>query len=1195
MIRAYGVVLAMIASTIRRIEFSGFVRTLFTTVVFGLMLAAISAEAIGQMAQPGDTTKSSDRQESSRTSILNVPTFIIVDDPNRVGDLFQKLDRPEFQLIRPDKVNAENGLSQNSDTFVKSVSIRGKTTGSIADLTIVMEIQQSRQGSVWTPIGLDGLVLRSIRSGDQPVAAMMARPGGPWQIRTDTAGTHKIEIELGTEIAAERSTRRLIMSIPEAASTDLAIEVPEQVLFATTNARDSLQTRFDAARNVYLITGLLTPRARLELRWMGQSLIRTDDRIRLECRGQVAIRMDLEAVSTRQYWQIRPLTGFPATLSFEMPESETLVDIFVDGQATRPRFEKTGMGSVVVSIDNPGMIKGPNSDPITVELSSRLIYPAGPGVTQNDSREIPWRAPRWNSGEIVTGIVALEMPDRWVHTADRQSAFEPVDTRDLSDRLKKTTNQVAFRFSGAESTQTFRIRRRKPPLFTDVRTIGIVRRAQTEYVSDIMIQGEIDPLRDYEIELDRAARPLFVGPRDIWERYEFVGDSGNGERKLRRLKLTPNRNLKPETPASLRIRYLRRSDEPESFSVSLPRFVESTGESYRTWLLPEPSIEIEPIDSTQPVRRQIPPQDSAQFTNLLEQSLSDEDKWIKPRNATDLNCVFFRFANIGERDFAFRKIVRPPSLDYVHQLVLRPTTESIGIRHIFECVVEKGLFDRVVVTPAKENPIRNLRYTLSHDGTNQTGNVIIQNGSFEIPLPAESSRRFTLTLEAIQSWSNRKNPTDKADQSDNNDAIRFEAAHFDFSIEDGARLQRGISVEDTSDFVARISDDSKSWANDSLIDSSATSGKVRSWTAADAKTPWPEVKVMPLATRSENPQVNPIRSIDALLRPGTSPLLTVSYVIEPGTRELRLEHSPEWSAEFAEFQGIPLDVAETGKSWSILLPSSFTNGTLNLRCRSRIPVGRISLPIPTMSPTNSAIKTRLKVVHSSMERVIPLFLNGWNVESAATASGTETIASVTITDEPQFVTFRTSEPGKVLPIRKVPLPMLLIATFIGGILLIALARYPAGSGQGVIPVIAALFVSALLVSDRIGPMWAGAAMLGILTAVGIIRATARKPRTAEAAGSQSSLARRPAPVTVSSSLRNTSVRTLSTSEPSTVLKRLAGEGSSGSFERIENTSTSDPATEITGGDSRWSLPLDSPAARSGSGISPGGKPADPSR
>jgi len=1139
------------------------------------------AEAPGQTTNKPPAAERTGTDAAAPRPIIDFPSMIVVDDPNRMGDLFKRLDTPDFQLIRPGTQPVEKESQSNRDAFVKSVMIRGSASGTIADLTIALEIQQTGTGMAWTEIGLDGLTLRSVRSGNAPLPARVARPGGPWQVRTDSVGTHRVEIELGTEIVSDRTSRRLSLSIPEAASTELALDVAEQVLFASTNARDSLRTRFDTVRNLYVITGLLTPRGKLELRWLGQSLIRNVESVRLECRGQVAIRMDFDAISTRQFWQIRPLAGSPAEFSFELPESETLLDIFVDGQATRPRIGKGPNGQVVVQVDQPPTTKRPSSEPLSIEFVTRMAYPPEPGEPQFSNREMTWQVPRWGFGEIVSGIVALEMPDRWVTAADPGSAFEPVDPRDLSDRLRKSANQAAYRFTGTGLSHTFRIRRRRPPLFTDARTIGIVRRSQVEYVSDIVIQGEIDPMRDYEIELDRSARPLFVGPRDVWERYEFVGESTSGERKNRRLRLTPNKALKAETPATLRIRYLRRSESPESFMVILPRFVESTGESFRTWLLPEPALEIEPLDTVLTTRRKLPAQDVPIFSTLLEQSVGDEDKWIKPRNAVDTVGVYFRFANPSEKELTFRTISRPPSLDYNQHLIVRPGADAIRIRHIFECIIDRGDFDRIVLVPSARNPIRNLRYALEHDESTQSGTLLIEDGHFEIPLPTDLVRRFRLTLEADRTIPERK--PDAAGPGAASTEPLFHPAAFDFSIADGVVLQRDFTVEESAGTVARLADSGKRWFEIPPMEL-AESGKARSWAAAEPRTDWPEIRLMPLAAASNPETSSPIRTIDAILTPGPNASLFVVYRFVLPRGESLIRRVGGLSVDSAEIDGEPVDVAETGEFWSVVAPENRVTDAsiLKIRYRYRQPVSQVLLPLPVPMLSDSATPTRIAIARGEGQRILPPWNSGWRIAPAEDRRGL--LQEIPPTNASNYVHYRSDDPRRPLPIRRASLPVLLPASFVVSALAVLLSTRTFGIGPFEAASILTLLVSAMVASGQTGFEWAAACVPGFFAAFSIDRFLHGRIGRPKAVATTPSVPSRSGVTKAASSLREVSAPAPVSAEPSTVLKMAVPQALTDSQELRSRES---PAEEPGPGsdEPRWSLTLEgSTTSQSGSGL-----------
>lgn len=1148
---------------------AGFVSTIF------VLLTILSAASSISSAQPPATDSSKSSPTSARQRPFDGPTFIIVDDPKKLGDLFERLDTPDFQLIRPKRDAVEAQIEADSDSFVRSVSIRGEVLGSIADLTLTYEIQQVSPGKIFTAIGLDGLTLRSAATGTGSAVVTMLTDQGEWAVRTDSVGVHKIVVSFGVDISSDRSTRRLAFAIPEAASTELALKVPEQVLFATTNSRDSLQVKFDAAKDIYEVSGLLTPRPKLELRWLGQSLIRRDDEVRLECRGQVSIRMDLDAVSTRQSWQIRPLTGQPTRLVFRLAEGESLTDILIDGRAARPVFESGPKGFVTVSLDKVPTFNGPNADPVNVELVTKIAYPVAIEATSGENREFKWFVPRWDHGEIVSGTLALELPDKWIHVAQRQNGLDPVDPRDLPDRLRKSPTQPAFRFYGPNVDPIFRIRRRRPPLFTNVRTIGIVRRSQVEYVSDFAVQGEIDPLREYEIALDRASRPLFIGPRDTWERYEDMGESVIGDRKFRRLRLTPNKSLKPEQTPTLRIRYFRSAESPESFALSLPRFVDATEETHRVWLIPEPSLAIEPTDASLPVRFRLPASEATAFSNLLEQTLTDEDKWIKPRNATELNSLFFRPPFPFERETRFRSSVRPPSLDYAHRISLRPNDEVIHVVHEFDCVLEQGGFERIVLNPGKGNTVRSLRYTLRLEGATQSGNLILQDGSFEITLPSDIARRFSLSLESFHDWNDLAATTPAADGNEGSKAP-LDTSRFDLSIVDGQRIQKSLQVDKSPRFAATLVGPAAGWSAIANANGS-TDVDSTTWLSPDPAQAWPSIRFLPVVSASagDPSRLRSVRAIEAVVLDATPPILSVDYILERPIDALRLTKAPGVVPVYAELDKTQAEVTDEGDHWHIDLPARPSADRLTVRFRHEGRPDQFVLPIPTDASDSPPVPAEATVFMAKNERLFLPWGSPWTRIPGGWGSKRAALGPRGVIETSPAAVLRSHSASNVLRIYRVPVIAIVAVTAMTVLIGLRALRVITKNKLPIDTTVAAFaLVAALFAASRIETPWAGAASLGILTE-SLVR---RREKVRGHSGVDSVLIRTKPRESGFASAHPSRLAATVTTEPSTVLKYPIASGSGES-----PLVTDDPTLEIETAEqespSRWSLDLEESASR----------------
>lgn len=517
-------------------------------------------------SQNADNVKES--LQSAKPENLSLPgnTYIVVDDDKQFGEILKRLGTPDFQISRPSPELKKSVVSEPSQSFINSISITGSMSGSFLQTSLVVRINQNADEAVWTKIGLNEILLQSVTESNKPLLASTRTEDRSWHVKTIGKGVHEVNIQFAVEINFDRSSRRVAFSIPESPETSLSLDIPERVLFASTSTKEALKLNHDKLRNLYQIQGQVSPRNKLDLRWFGQSILSNQPSTLIECRGMISMRMDLDSVSSRQQWLINGISGIPENIEFNMPSGVNITDLQINGQSVRPTFEKNINNTTKVSIRNTIQNETLTSDPISLDIVTRQFYTV---TSEVDTRETQWSTPEWINMSVVSGVVAIELPQQWVISSRSIPNLQSIDPRDLPDRLRKTTATRAFEFHGALGSQKIRIQKIKNPLLAKSQTVGLLSQLGVEYLSQFEIEGDISPNNEYTFALPQSAQVLFVGPKEFVERYVQIQEPDLNNQKVVQFFL--NQNLKANDKFQLRIRYLDKMESDQKGRLAIPR------------------------------------------------------------------------------------------------------------------------------------------------------------------------------------------------------------------------------------------------------------------------------------------------------------------------------------------------------------------------------------------------------------------------------------------------------------------------------------------------------------------------------------------------------------------------------------------------------------------------------------------------
>ena len=653
---------------------------------FGLFLIALNVHGTTLWAQVLPVPESKANTSVTDSMPPELPTYIILDDPKQMGELFKRLSKPDFQLLRPSSVVEPAKSSEEQPGFIRSMQINGRVEGNTVSLRLYYEIDQIKPGKVWTKIGLDGISLQSVQSNGKNMIATVIKDKS-WAVQTEKIGVHKIEVQFAIDIISDRSTKRILFSIPECPSTAFDLDVPETVLFATTNNRDQLALKYDEKRKSFLISSMLSPRSKIDIKWLGQSLLVRDDSHKIECRGLISLKLDADSVSTRQYWQIIPMYGLVRELHFDLAPDVMVTDIQINGQAVKSIASNLASGKIRMTIKVPESLLLVQKDPVTCEIVTKESYSQSTRNHVDVSRQIQWSAPEWKDSAITSGIIALEYPEKWFDLTGGSQQLIPVDSRDLPDRLRKFNALSAFQFNDTLQNVNFNVRAKSSPIITKSHTIGIVRDNQVEYITEIEFLGEIVKSADYHLKLGLKSQILFVGPRDLWEGYDLMPSTKDSP--FIQLKITPNKTSSPSGKQLVRVRYVQRIDSKSGFEFVSPAITESQSSQDLVWLVAKPGFSVVNTAKMDKSKSDISQESIKSLTLLLDQSIADDDKWLNS-NLIRSGMGWFHQSFSSSESFKLKIAETPPHLTYHQEIDVLPQSKSLKVKYKFDCFIDSG-------------------------------------------------------------------------------------------------------------------------------------------------------------------------------------------------------------------------------------------------------------------------------------------------------------------------------------------------------------------------------------------------------------------------------------------------------------------------------------------------------------------------
>jgi len=383
-------------------------RNVFGRAVIATALLAIGACPGVRADEPAPAAKPAAGDEGAATKVIVIA-------PDDLAAFWKKLNDPDFIWMTGEEFRkrlkaAGVGPPAAPGAGVVALAIRGKVVGELAQLALEFELAVPGPDAAWAPIRLDGLAVTRAREGDRDLPLRQAEKGG-WQVELRGEGRHEVRVELPVPVKAGAEGRTLALAIPEAASTQVALDVGADVLDATANARDVVAVESVQGVEGKRLAAHLAARPRLELTWHLAAEPGAPLPPLLATRGEIVLEVGHGEIRATSSWSVRAERGTTRALELKLDPAEELVELALDlqplpAEGTRDRAAST------VTIPLPEPLRPGASRRLA--MTTRRPLPAGAPARGSDPRRVdPVRARPGPAGLIADlgiGVIASIRP-----------------------------------------------------------------------------------------------------------------------------------------------------------------------------------------------------------------------------------------------------------------------------------------------------------------------------------------------------------------------------------------------------------------------------------------------------------------------------------------------------------------------------------------------------------------------------------------------------------------------------------------------------------------------------------------------------------------------------------------------------------------------------------------------------------------
>jgi len=296
--------------------------------------------------------------------VAGIPIFL--ESPGSLDAFWKRLQSPDFVLIKGATYDAMRKAATppspvvDAEPIVASVVLGGEVTARVARLTLECRVNVAGPGPKWVPVGADGLVLGSAREAERSLAVRVGARGG-WEVEVTGPGDHRVVLGVVAPVVENGEERRLVVAIPPAASTALALGIAEVPVDAALDSTEPLVPVAVAGSPGARIDATIRPRSRIDLTWRVAADPEKQQSPLLTSQGDVAVDVTPDAIRTRARWSIASARGTTRSLALTYNGAEELIELDLDGRPLPVQASIEGQrATVAIPLDVPLRPNGPS-------------------------------------------------------------------------------------------------------------------------------------------------------------------------------------------------------------------------------------------------------------------------------------------------------------------------------------------------------------------------------------------------------------------------------------------------------------------------------------------------------------------------------------------------------------------------------------------------------------------------------------------------------------------------------------------------------------------------------------------------------------------------------------------------------------------------------------------------------------------
>ncbi len=480
-----------------------------------LLLAQASVPRAPADRPPAAATSPAAGREKDASPDRSSPWFIILDAPQDIDALWQRIEHPDLMLIKADQPRDKelrDGLRGKRDEplpwLVESVQVRGQVIEDFAKLTVELLILVRGAESVWVPIRLDGQSLIGAREGALDLDLRRVETG-QWQVKLGSEGEHRIRVELRAPIMVAQVSKSLSLAIPEAQSTGIDLDFSHGESDITIGENEFLgQPERGNGKETHLIARL-SPRSKLDVSWTSDADAGTRNSPLLTAKGEIAIDIDEEQVRTRSSWAVRCVRGTTRSLEMRIDDDDEVTEFQLDDQSAEARIERVrGSGKLTIRLN----------DPLRVGAVKRLVMKTRRSFVNASARRISFTGFRLVDAREQTGFIGITQSANLFVKPTTSQGLHPVATDKLpADLRTRPSTSLAFEFLDQRFLLDLVVEPSPPLVKADSKTLFRIDadRARSETTIELdWVRGELSEL---EIGVAAGLQLISVGPPDVVE------------------------------------------------------------------------------------------------------------------------------------------------------------------------------------------------------------------------------------------------------------------------------------------------------------------------------------------------------------------------------------------------------------------------------------------------------------------------------------------------------------------------------------------------------------------------------------------------------------------------------------------------------------------------------------------------------